>query len=340
MNSRYILKTIRPFVKDGKLTYDDFGKIFGFLPRKEQYPIAYAIQDDLQIELVDAIEEAAIEEVPAETAQLTVREAREIKMPNKLLIRMIQDGDEQARQDLCIKNRGLVEKFAMQYWKKFPDKLELEDLRQEGNLGLIRAAERFSFDKATEFSTYATWWIVQQIMRAIADTGLAVRLPVHVFEQVLKASRLDQDFQVRGVAELRKRLELIAQELETTAEDVLQLFKWRDVYFRLTSLDTPVGEETDVTLGDFIPDESSTLEEEVSLILLREQIDSALSTLTEREQEVLTLRFGLDDGKERTLEEVGKIFNVTRERIRQIESKALLKLRHPERSKKLRDFLD
>lgn len=338
MNSQYILKTIRPFVHDNKLTYDDFDKVFGFLQRKEQYQIAYTIQDDLHIELVDEIEDSPNEEeIQTETAPLIVRSAREIKMPNKLLIRLIQDGDEQARQDICVKNFGLVEKFALKYWKKFPDKLDLEDLRQEGNIGLITAAERFKFDKETEFSTYATWWIEQKIMRAIADTGLAVRLPVHLFGKILKASKLDRDFQLQGV-ELRKRLELIAEAMETTSEEIRRMFKLRDIYFRLISLDTPVDEENNTPLADFIPDEKSTIEDDVTLSLLREQIDNVLGTLSPREQEVLKLRYGLEDGQERTLEEVGKIFNVTRERIRQIEAKALQKLRHPDRSKKLREF--
>ena len=339
MNAAYISKLIRPFVRDNKLTYDDFDKIFGFLPRKEQYSIADTVQDDLNIELVDEIEELPQEDASAEDTALIVREPREIRMPNKLLIRMIQDGDEQARQDLCVKNRGLVDKFAFKYWKRFPDKLDLEDLLQEGNIGLITAAERFDFSKNTEFSTYATWWIVQKIMRAIADTGLAVRLPVYLVQKILKASGLDRHFQTQDI-ELRERLELIAREMDTTSEEIRRLFKLRDIYFRLISLDTPVGVENDTPLADFIPDERSTLEDDVELVILREQIDDILSTLTEREQDVLKLRYGLEDGKERTLEEVGKIFNVTRERIRQIEAKALRKLRHPARSKKLRDFLD
>ena len=289
MNTEYLLKTIRPFVKDNQLTYDDFEKIFGFLPLKEQYPIAYTIQDDLKIELVDEIASLPVaEEIPTENAPLIVRRAAEIKMPNKLLIRLIQDGDEQARQDICVKNSGLIEKFALKYWKKFPDKLDLDDLRQEGNIGLITAAERFNFDKETEFSTYATFWIEQKIMRAVANTGLAVRLPVHLFEKILKASKLDKDFQLRGF-EVRKRLELIADEIGTSSEEVRELFKLRDVYFRLISLDMPVGEDMDTPLAEFIPDESTMIEDEVSLVLLREQIENVLYALSQREREVLIL---------------------------------------------------
>ena len=321
MNTQYILKEIQPFVVDRRLTYDDFEKCFGFLPLKEQYPICYAIQDELQIELVDEITDAPPEEeLPAELAPLIVKDPREIKVPNKFLIRLIQDGDEKARQDLCVKNSGLVAKFALKYSQILSNKLEPEDLIQEGNIGLLKAAEKFDFDKDTEFSTYAVYWIEQAITRAIYDTGLTVRLPVHLVEKIRKATDLDKQFQIQNV-ETRRRLELIAEEMGTDSEDVRRLFKLRDVYLHIKSLDMPVLEET------------------VSLLLLREQLEKVLAALTERERKVLTLRFGLEDGKARTLEEVGKIFNVTRERIRQIEAKALRKLRHPARSKKLRDFL-
>lgn len=340
MDTKYIFDQIKPYVIDNKLTYDDFEKVFGVLPLKEQYPIAYAIQDDLNIELVDEITSTEpVEEIPAEVVPLIVRKPNEIKVPNKFLIRLIQDGDEQARQDLCVKNRGLVGKFAFKYWKQFSDKLELEDLIQEGNIGLIVAAERFDFTKDTAFSTYATWWIIQKILRAIANDGLVVRLPVYLVQDILKASKLDRNFQMQNI-ELRKRLELIAQEMNMPAEKVRELFKWRDVYFRIASLDMPVGEDMDTPLADFIADEEENLDEKVSFVLLKEKLDEVLSYLTPRESEVLRLRFGLDDGRSRTLEDVGKIFNVTRERIRQIEAKALRKLRHPARSKRLRDFLD
>ena len=339
MNTQYILKKIRPYVVDGKLTYDDFEKIFGFLPLKEQYPICYAVQDDLKIELVDEINFAPDEEeISEELEPLILREAREIKVPNKFLIRLIQNGDEQARQDLCVKNSRLVGKFALKYSELLSNKLEIEDLIQEGNIGLITAAEKFDFTKDTAFSTYAVYWIEQAVSRAIIDTGLTVRLPVHLVEKILKATKLDREFQMQNV-DTRRRLELIAKEMETTEEEVRRFFKLRDVYLYIKSLDEPVNEESDTLLKDFIPDEKNPLEETVTLVLLREQLEKVLGTLTGREREVLNLRYGLEDGKERTLEEVGKIFDVTRERIRQIEAKALRKLRHPERLKKLRDFL-
>lgn len=339
MNTQYLLKQIQSFVVGNRLTYDDFEKIFGFLPLKEQYPICYAIQDELKIELVDEIiSEPQEEKLPAELAPLILKDPREIKVPNKFLIRLIQEGDEQARQDLCVKNSGLVAKFALKYSQILSNKLEPEDLIQEGNIGLLRAAEKFDFTKDSEFSTYAVPWIEQAVTRAIADTGLIVRLPVHLVEKILKATKLDQKLQLQNV-ETRRRLELIAEEMGTDSEDVRRLFKLRDVYLHIKSLDMPIDEEHETPLADFIPDEKNPLEETVSLLLLREQLEKILAVLTERERKVLTLRFGLEDGRYRTLEEVGKIFNVTRERIRQIEAKAIRKLRHPARSEKLRDFL-
>ena len=340
MNTQYIEKEIRPHVVGNQLTYDAFDQIFGFLPRKEQYQICDAIQDELKIELVDEITSSPVEEeVPAEVAPLVVKKPHEIKVPNKFLVRLIQEGDEQARQDLCVKNVGLVGKFAVKYLKQYPSELELEDLMQEGFAGMLKAAERFDFSQGTEFSTYATWWIRQSISRAIADTGLTIRLPVHMIEKINKATRLDQKLQLEGVT-VRKRIELIAAELNTTAEDVRNCFKWRELYMHMKSLDVPVMEDNDTPLVDFIVDEAPETFDTIAFMLLKEELEDVLGTLTPRERDVLRLRYGLKDGRERTLEEVGKSFNVTRERIRQIEAKALRKLRHPARMKKLKDFLD
>ncbi|MBR4904436.1 MAG: sigma-70 family RNA polymerase sigma factor [Selenomonadaceae bacterium] len=331
MDTEEIRREIEPYVVNGELTWDNFDKVFDFLLKKDQYTVADIIQDDLKIALVD--------ELSADFLPPAVKDANEITASNKELIKLIQEGDEQAQQDLCIKNSKLVAKFALKYWRKFPDKLELDDLIQEGNIGLITAAERFKFDKETEFSTYAVFWIEQKIMRAISNTGLAVRLPVQLVQKILKATRIDKELQTT-VLDVRKRLELIAQKMEMNSEDIRRLFKLRDVYFRLISLDVNVGEDMDTPLANFIPDEKAKLEDNVSLVLLREQIEDVLETLSKREREVLILRYGLEDGTTRTLEEVGKIFKVTRERIRQIENTALRKLRHPSRSKKLKDFLD
>ena len=230
-------------------------------------------------------------------------------------------------------------KSANQYYKTFPCSLELEDLVHEGYLGMLKAAEKFDSRKGYAFSTYATWWITQAISRAIVDTGQTVRLPAYMVEKIHKANRLDRDFQMQGYS-TRERLELIAEEMNTTVEHVTELFKVRNAYMNLKSLDIPVGEDSDTPLKELIPDEQTPPEDSVVHLALREHLRETLDTLTPREKIVLMLRFGLYDGRDRTLEEIGKNFGVTRERIRQIEFKALNKLRHPTRSTKLKDFLN
>ena len=337
MDSEYILQTIRPYVVESQMTYADFERAFGFLDRREQYAVIRFIEDELKIFFVDELLTNA--QPLNETDSTVLRRAEEIRESNRILLELVKSGDEQAKQDLIVKNSGLVMKSARYYYEKFPCSLELDDLIQEGNLGMLKAAQRFDFGKRTQFSTYATWWIVQAISRAIMNTGQVISLPVHITEKIVKATKLDVKFQMQGFSP-RRRIELIAETMEISTERVRELFEVRNAYMNLKSLDMPVDAESDTKLLELIPDRQQSLDNSVAFIELKERIRDVLESLTPREKAVLMLRFGLYDGHDRTLEEIGQTFNVTRERIRQIEAKALKKLRHPTRSKKLRDFLE
>ena len=339
---------INDFFQGITLTTEQMDLIFEYL-EANGIDVLRITEDDALLESDDLpLEE---EEVDMENIDLSVPEGVSIEDPVRMylkeigkvpllsaeeeidLARRMENGDEAAKKRLAEANLRLVVSIAKRYVGRG---MLFLDLIQEGNLGLIKAVEKFDYTKGYKFSTYATWWIRQAITRAIADKARTIRIPVHMVETINKLIRVSRQL----LQELGREPtpEEIAEEMSMPVERVREILK---ISQEPVSLETPIGEEEDSHLGDFIQDDNVPVPADAAAFtLLKEQLVEVLSTLTEREQKVLRLRFGLDDGRARTLEEVGKVFNVTRERIRQIEAKALRKLRHPSRSRKLKDYLD
>ena len=352
MNEQLIIDMARPYVKDGFITYEEFDHIYEILSLKEKYAVVDILYNN-GIDLIDADEQDEDADDKFEVLYddglfkdtgfkaknpkpVVVNEV--VKQSNEILCAMIQQGNLQAEQDLCVKNKKLVDKYALGYEKRYRHRLDFDDIEQAGFIGLITAAKKFDIGMGGAFSTYAVWWIKQAITREIMEHGFVIRIPVHMMEQIIKVAGIENMFSELNREE---RIVKVMDETGYKEERVRECMMLKEYVLTYSSLNVTVGEDETVELGEFLSDDGVIpIEEMVENRELRRILDDVLDTLPEKEKKVIKLRFGLEDNRQWTLEEVGKLFNVTRERIRQIESKALRKLRHPSRLHNIKSFLE
>ena len=371
MNKQLIIDMARPYVKDGFITYEEFDHIYEMLSLKEKHAVVDILYNN-GIDLIDADEQAdgekfvldmdddvydgSEDEAADDKFEVLYDDGlfrdtgfksqkpepivvnKDVKQSNEILCVMIQQENLQAEQDLCVKNKKLVDKYVLAYEKRYRHRLDFDDLEQAGFIGLITAAKKFDISMGYSFSTYAVWWIKQAITREIMDHGFVIRIPVHMMERISKVATIENRFSELNREE---RIVKVMDETGYKEERVRECMMLKEYVLTYSSLNVTVGEDETVELGEFLSDDGVIpIEEMVENRELRRILDDVLDTLTEKEKKVIRLRFGLEDNRQWTLEEVGKLFNVTRERIRQIESKALRKLRHPSRLHNIKSFLE
>ena len=348
LNQDFILHEIQPFLNESReISAAEFESLFSSLPLHEQYEVIN-IMIDHNIDYVDEKRGIPHRTESSNIAGIVpvsrLREYRNedgywnmLNLTNEQLCLLAHRGDDRAKAALLRKNEGAVWDIAKKKMKGFSKtNLTVEDLVQEGYIGVLKAIEKYDPEQGYKFITYCEYWIHQQMSRSAVETGFTIRLPTNFYMRLVKISRCRR---FHPTADEKELAALLADD-GITAEQVRNAFAWSEIYLNIASLNTPIGDESNTELLTLIPDEGQeSVEDIIATAVLREQMDAVLSTLTPKEEKVLRLRFGLDDGRTRTLEEVGMQFNVTRERIRQIEEKALRKLRHPSRSKKLKVFL-
>lgn len=379
MDEKKVLSIVKPYIKNYSITYDEFEKLFGSLPMKEQYKVTDLLDkngillvDDNLVEVDkeedensggykvlysdDAPTDADLDAAGKDSGEGDVSEEEDdtdqakkgssdedtsdsdsMRAINAELCRRIQAGDDEAQEELCVRNKKLVDKYAWAYQKYYGNDLDYEDIENMGMTGLLHAAEKFDLSRGTSFSTYATFWIRQYIVRGIMESGFSVRIPVHVFSAVSKASAIDNRYASEGI-EPDKRIALVAKDMKISEDKAAYYLQLRHDFFSMPSLNRPVGEEEDTELGDLVAEDNTlSVEDSVAQSELHEKLNEIVGTLSEREQLVIRKRFGLNGEDVQTLDEIGKQLGITRERVRQIEAKALRRLRAPGTIRKIQD---